>query len=163
MFCHSSKSGLLSFAGVMIVAFFVLGAIGLGLPGKACSAGTVTLSWSANPEPDIAGYKVHYGTTQGTYMTHLNVGNYTGCVVSGLSAGKTYYFVATAYDKYGVESSYSTILTYAVAKAAVSTTTTTTTTNSNSRTTTTTNSNSRTTTTTNANSRTNTTTLASNR
>ena len=112
----SSKAEKCLFAGVVIVAIFMLGVIVTGLPGKAhCATGTsVTLAWNANPEPDIAGYKVYYGTVKGTYATKLNVGNYTGCVISGLSSGKTYYFVATAYDKYGLESNYSTVLSYTV-------------------------------------------------
>jgi hypothetical protein len=33
----------------------------------------VTLAWDANTEPDLAGYKVHYGTASGSYTTSVDV------------------------------------------------------------------------------------------
>ena len=40
-------------------------------------AATATASWDPNPEPDIAGYKLSYGTAPGTYTTTVDVGNVT--------------------------------------------------------------------------------------
>lgn len=60
-------------------------------------AADVTLAWDQNPESDVIGYKVYYGTSSGSYSTTVDVGNYTSCVISGLDIGETYYFVATAY------------------------------------------------------------------
>jgi hypothetical protein len=37
-------------------------------------AATVTAMWNPNPEPNIAGYKVSYGTTSGSYTTTVDVG-----------------------------------------------------------------------------------------
>ena len=61
-------------------------------------AAQVTLAWDKNPEPDIAGYKMHYGTSSQNYDYTVDVGNYTSCTISGLQEGKTYYFASTAYD-----------------------------------------------------------------
>src|SRR5437588_7169922 len=55
-------------------------------------ASGVTLAWDPNPEPDIAGYILHYGTNSGSYLTALNVGNITTNSVSGLAANGTYFF-----------------------------------------------------------------------
>ncbi len=61
-------------------------------------SGTVTLSWNANPEADIAGYKIYWGTDQNPpYSNSLDVGNVTGYMFSNLEIG-TYYFAVTAYD-----------------------------------------------------------------
>jgi hypothetical protein len=67
----------------------------------------VTLAWEANTETDLAGYKVHYGTASGGYTTTVDVRNVTTYIVTGLTAGQTYYFAASAYDISGSESGYS--------------------------------------------------------
>jgi hypothetical protein len=67
----------------------------------------VILAWDANTEPELAGYKIHYGTASGSYTVHIDVNNVTTYVVTGLTAGQTYYFAATAYDSFGNESDYS--------------------------------------------------------
>jgi hypothetical protein len=84
------------------------------MPLPAASAATVTLAWNQNPEPDIAGYKMHYGSTSGSYDYSVDVGNYTSCTVSGLDEGKTYYFAATAYNSGLLDSDYSIELAYTV-------------------------------------------------
>ena len=72
----------------------------------------VTLAWDANSEPNIAGYKVYYGTASRVYNWYFDVGNVTTYSVTGLTDGSTYYFAATAYDTSGVESTYSSEVSY---------------------------------------------------
>lgn len=67
----------------------------------------VTLTWDPNTEPDLAGYKVYYGTSSRNYEVALDAGNWTSCVIGGLDEGKTYYFAATAYDSFANESDFS--------------------------------------------------------
>jgi len=64
----------------------------------------VSISWNKNPEGDVAGYKVYYGTSSHNYSTMLDVGPFTGAVIGDLSGGVTYYFAVTAYDTSGNES-----------------------------------------------------------
>ena len=68
--------------------------------------GALTVSWTANPETDVAGYKVYYSTTPGPPYTGtgavqgaspINVGNLTSYTLTGLAPG-TYYVTVTAYD-----------------------------------------------------------------
>jgi fibronectin type 3 domain-containing protein len=66
----------------------------------------VRLSWNANSEPDLAGYKVYYGTSSRTYATSVNVSAVTTYTLTGLTGG-TYYFAVTAYDTTGNESGFS--------------------------------------------------------
>jgi hypothetical protein len=62
---------------------------------------TVSLAWNPNPEPDIAGYRLSYGTTSGQYTTSVDVGNTTSYTLTNLSSGLTYYFVLQAYNVAG--------------------------------------------------------------
>ena len=77
----------------------------------------VTLAWDANTEPDLAGYKVHYGIASGSYTTIVDVHKVTTAIVTGLTAGQTYYFVVTAYNAANKESGYSNQVSYSVAAA----------------------------------------------
>jgi hypothetical protein len=73
------------------------------------TTGSVTLSWNANNESDLAGYKVYRATNSGGYgapIATLTAGT-TQYVSSGLAKGFTYFFVITAYDQAGNESPYS--------------------------------------------------------
>jgi len=67
------------------------------------------LSWDANSGPDLAGYKIYQATTSGTYgapIATLTM-DLTIYAVSGLQTGTTYFFVVTAYNSDGAESSFS--------------------------------------------------------
>jgi hypothetical protein len=67
----------------------------------SASAEAVTLAWNANPEPNIAGYVIAYGTTSGTYPSTVDVGNRTTWQLTGLTGGQRYYFVVRAYNSTG--------------------------------------------------------------
>jgi hypothetical protein len=70
-------------------------------------AATVTLAWDANTESDLAGYKIHYGTTSRAYSHSIDVGNITEYTLTDLDEGVTYYLAATAYDIDNNQSAYS--------------------------------------------------------
>ena len=70
-------------------------------------AGTISLAWDADTEPDLAGYKLHYGTGPGVYDHSIDVHQVTAYTLTGLTKGQTYYIVATAYDTSNNESGYS--------------------------------------------------------
>ena len=81
---------------------------------SAAEASDVSFSWTPNTESNLDGYKIHYGTEQGTYTEVTDVGNPTigddnkvHGNVDNLTEGTTYYFVCTAYDDQGNESAYS--------------------------------------------------------
>jgi hypothetical protein len=69
----------------------------------------VTLGWDQNTEPDIAGYKIYYGTASRKYTNIIDVKSrtVTSCIITNLTVGQKYYFAATSYNKILVESSYS--------------------------------------------------------
>jgi Fibronectin type III domain/Viral BACON domain len=73
----------------------------------APASGTATLTWNANSEADLAGYKVYMGNTSRSYSSPINVGKVTTFKVMNLQPGKTYYFAVTAYNTSAKESGYS--------------------------------------------------------
>ncbi len=78
-----------------------------GLTGFLNDKGVVVLSWRANSESDLGGYRVYYGTSSRVYGSSQQIGNQTVCTLAGLEGGKTYYFAVTAEDTSGNESGYS--------------------------------------------------------
>lgn len=64
----------------------------------------INLIWNANPEPELAGYKVYYGTASGVYTQSVDMGNQTTAALTNLSVGVTYFSVVTAYDAQRLES-----------------------------------------------------------
>jgi hypothetical protein len=75
---------------------------------------SVSFRWSANTEPDVVGYRVHYGVASRTYTQILDVGNSTTATITNLLPGTTYYFALTAYNTLGLQSVYTGELVYSV-------------------------------------------------
>jgi hypothetical protein len=89
---------------LLVLSFVIFGA-------NKVFAGSATVSWNANTEPDLAGYKIYYGTAPrsgacptGGYPNVQNVGNVTTYTFNNLTNGVTYYFSVTAYDTSNNES-----------------------------------------------------------
>jgi hypothetical protein len=90
-----------------------LSAIAAATPALTAPAST-TLSWQppalnldGTPLTDLAGFRVYWGTTQGTYPYSARVATSTH-TVSGLGVG-TWYFVVTALNSDGIESAFSNV------------------------------------------------------
>ncbi len=82
---------------------------------QAVATGSATLSWTppttntdGSPLTNLAGYKVYWGPSQGTYPNSVTIMNpgLTSYVVENLAPG-SYFFVATALNSMGVESAFS--------------------------------------------------------
>ncbi|MGD8334649.1 MAG: fibronectin type III domain-containing protein, partial [Desulfobacterales bacterium] len=76
-------------------------------PLPAAIAEDVTIGWDANTEPELAGYKIYWGTSSGNYTSSKDVGKTTTATIDGVEEGTTYNLVVTAYDNQGNESGYS--------------------------------------------------------
>ncbi|MFZ5470007.1 MAG: hypothetical protein ACOZIN_11280 [Myxococcota bacterium] len=82
---------------------------GLGAPTTATANwDPPTTSADGTPLTDLAGYKLYYGSTPGTYTNVIDIRDpsATGYVVEGLTQGP-WYFAVTAYDTSGNESGHS--------------------------------------------------------
>ena len=77
------------------------------------------ITWAANPEPDLAGYRVYWGFNPVTFSpffsNSINVGNVLTYTISGSSPSQVtqdgkWYFAVTAYDTSNNESAFSTVV-----------------------------------------------------
>lgn len=68
------------------------------------AASSVKLAWNPNPEPNIANYRLSYGTASRAYTQNVDAGTATTATVSGLEQGKTYYFAVRAINDTGLQS-----------------------------------------------------------
>jgi fibronectin type 3 domain-containing protein len=77
-----------------------------GVNFTAVVAHSVTLSWTASTSTDVSGYNVYRGTVSGGPYTILNVSLVPGTTYtdSDVQSGQTYYYVVTAVNSSGVES-----------------------------------------------------------
>jgi hypothetical protein len=72
----------------------------------------VKLAWDQSSSPEVIGYNIYWGTVSGTYPNKIDVKNVLTYTVTGLTSGAAYYFVATAYNNVGAESSFSNMASY---------------------------------------------------
>ena len=114
---------------LLLVASVLLAACGGGGGGGGSSGGggtqsqsssppssgvnSTTLAWDTTTDPNVAGYRLYYGTAPGTYLQSsgqgLDVGNVNtfAVPVKALTSGTRYYVAARAYDTTGNESDFS--------------------------------------------------------
>ena len=76
------------------------------IPSSAPRTTSATVSWNANSEADLAGYRVYVGTSSGNYnfAGPFEVAGGTSFTVPNLPVGTTYFFAVSAFDRTGNES-----------------------------------------------------------
>jgi len=86
-------------------------------PGTAVTSANngVTLAWDLNPDPQVAGYILHWGTASGVYSFTKTVDPSTSSTaVDNLVNGVTYFFALTVFDVSGFEFDTSNEISYTV-------------------------------------------------
>jgi hypothetical protein len=78
-------------------------AIPTGLGGTATDT-EINLTWNANSEAWLGGYKIYYGVTSGTYGNPVIVGAVTSSKLTGLATGTPYYIALSSMNSVGFES-----------------------------------------------------------
>lgn len=68
------------------------------------TTGSAALSWAANTEPDLAGYKIYIGTQSQLYNPPITLGTVTTYTATNLASGIVYYFCVSAFNSAGNES-----------------------------------------------------------
>jgi hypothetical protein len=75
---------------------------------------SVTLAWDPSRGDGIAGYRLFQGEASREYSSVIDVGNTTTNTVSNLVRGVTYFFAVTAYATNGLQSDFSSEVSYTV-------------------------------------------------
>jgi len=103
------------------LSLFIIPLLG-GLTSLSATAWgqTISLTWDANTDPSVIGYKIYYKADSDTppfngndlpgKPSPMDVGNATTIDIDLPEDGRIYYFSATAYDEAGFESAYSNII-----------------------------------------------------
>lgn len=87
---------------------------GLAAMSQTAEAAAVSLAWNANPETNVTGYRVSYGTTSGVYPNVVAVGASPATSISGLAEGTTYFFAVAAVNQDGLQSPLSSQISYQI-------------------------------------------------
>lgn len=82
-------------AGVMLTAYVFCTA-------DPAAAASLTLAWDPPTDGITTDYVLLYGGKSGAYSTEVDVGNTTSYTVTGLAAGRTYYFTVRARSAAGL-------------------------------------------------------------
>ena len=98
-----------SFARKLILGFIILSAVIVLFSFD--SFAQIRLAWDPGAEPDLAGYKVYYGTASRTYGASIDVGKVTSYTLTGITPEQTYFIAVTAYDIFNNESAFSNEVT----------------------------------------------------
>ena len=88
--------------------------VSLTVGAGTATTNSATLSWVANTETDLAGYKIYVGTQSGVYGAPIVLGRVNTYQVANLVVGTTYFFCITAYDNAGNESLHSAEVTKSI-------------------------------------------------
>ena len=122
-----SKSLVILFISVLLTACNsgenITGDTGVGSTPQGFTHG-IALSWVAPVEredgtpismAEIAGYRVYYGNSQGSYPNEVDIADSSTMQVAlnNLASG-TYYIVVTSYDVDGRESGFSQVVTTSI-------------------------------------------------
>ena len=83
-------------------------------PSSVLGTQSVTLAWNPVTNANVAGYNIYDGSASGYYTNVTSVGNVTSATISGLTEGATYYFATTTLSTSGLESAYSSEISYTV-------------------------------------------------
>jgi len=98
----------------LIMVLFSIMPMAAGCGSTVKTSSLVILSWEAptlNEDgttlTDLAGYRVYYGESMGSYTDSISVGIYPAATIDNLGPGQTLYFSVTAFDLNGNESDHS--------------------------------------------------------
>jgi hypothetical protein len=92
---------------IFLLGLFLAVLIGTVCYAAPAPAADLRVTWNANTESDLAGYKLYYGTVTGTYGTPVVLGKVTSFQLTGLRDGTVYYLALTAFDTSANDSGFS--------------------------------------------------------
>jgi hypothetical protein len=96
------------------VVSLLVGGLALMVAVPTSTAKDLTLAWNSSTSTNVIGYRLYYGTASRKYDHTVDVRGALQTTVPGFAQGLKYYFAATAYDSFGLESDPSDEISYSV-------------------------------------------------
>lgn len=103
---------LLALLLFLVLLLFATSALSAQTVARTNQVPLITLSWNA--VSGSTNYNLYYGVATGTYTNKIATGTLTSTPVANLTRGVTYFFAVTDVEGHGLESLYSTEVTYTV-------------------------------------------------
>jgi hypothetical protein len=113
----AAQNVTISVPGIASTSIGLGGGLSVNATLQALATQNVTLAWNPSVSPNIVGYDIYYGGVSGIYTNEIIAGNVTNITVPSLLGGTTYYFVVTAVNSSGIQSSFSSQLPYTLSMA----------------------------------------------
>jgi hypothetical protein len=101
-----------------MMGFFLFSILFAVMQCSVFASASVTLAWNKSTNSIVTGYNVYYGGAGGIYTNKICAGCKTNVIISGLVQGTTYYFAATTYTSLGIESPFSSEMSYLIPQSA---------------------------------------------
>lgn len=89
----------------MVLSIDPVTSLGATLPNS------LTLEWDPSPSADVSNYRVYFGPVSKSYTNQLELGNVTKATISNLPGGPTF-FAITATSSDGLESGFSSEISF---------------------------------------------------
>ena len=106
---HGSGARLFRGRRAAVIAIVKMVVVYWCLAMSAAEAGTLTVTWDANTDPDVVGYQVSIGTAANQFTQTIDVGNQTWFQYVEPDTSQSYYFSVRAYNAAGLTGPYSAV------------------------------------------------------
>ena len=106
-----SSIGWTSFRKILLYALVLLFGISY-THSYGANLGKTRFKWDAVDDSRLSGYVIYWGTESGIYNRRQDVGDLTDIIIEDFTEGHEYFAAVTAYDGMGVESDYSSEISF---------------------------------------------------
>jgi hypothetical protein len=112
MLTHTHNFAMIQFRSFGNAIALLTAIIAVFVPSSLHAEITLKLAWDPNPETDVVGYRVGWGTYPDQMTFQMDAGANTSVAIEGLNDDTIYYFTVAAINAAGLVSDPAPVLTY---------------------------------------------------